>query len=117
MIREGCEHAAAIDVIDSEEVFEAMIQSGVTIDSISANTFCLTVKSSTIASMIRSHVAKSINEEENLIFEMISVERSAVYFPFSTNFEKVAFNPASAFCKTVELVSKRMVVCPAVAAT
>ncbi len=88
--RSGRLHAAAIAVIDSEDVLLTSTASGATIASSSMNKSRFTSRRSTIASMTRSQSAKPCRASFGVMRARVAAAASAVIRPFSTSLPKVS---------------------------
>ncbi len=114
--RSGRRHAAAIAVIDSDEVLEARIVSGLTMASSWRNRSRLTSRSSTMASTTRSQSASSARAAAGIRRARAASAWSAVSRPLAASLASVSASAARAASTACGLASNSLTRRPAWAA-
>ena len=115
--RSGRFVAAASEVIEIEEVFDARIAWGASSASSFLKISFFTPSFSTIASIARSAPAQSSIERAGLMRAATASRSAAVSFPFSTSFARVAPSLSTAFFASSGAASATTTSTPACAAT
>mmetsp|Transcript_28161 Transcript_28161/g.39324 ORF Transcript_28161/g.39324 Transcript_28161/m.39324 type:complete len:206 (-) Transcript_28161:108-725(-) len=104
--RSGLASTEASSVMESELVFVAITQSGLTVFSSSKNIFFFNGMSSTAASMTRSQSLKPDTSVPPLTKAILASAFSRVILPLATRRSNVAFTSASPLATTSRLMSR-----------
>lgn len=106
--RSGCLHAAAIAVMDSEDVFDARIASGRTMSSSWRNRSRLTSSFSTMASTTRSQSARSVRAAAGTSRATVASASSGVIFPLAASLASVSASAVRAASTACGLASNSL---------